>query len=107
MTGFVSTVSEDVLRRERQKAREIRASQWWRNQLGNGRCYYCGGAFPAAELTMDHKTPLVRGGRSTRANLVPCCKPCNNEKKHMLLGEWIQQRAAEGEPLACARHDLT
>lgn len=30
---------------------------------------------------MDHVIPLSRGGRSTKANLVPCCKECNAAKK--------------------------
>ena len=37
---------------------------------------------------MDHLVPLTRGGRSTRDNLVPCCKVCNNQKKNMLPLEW-------------------
>ncbi len=37
---------------------------------------------------MDHLVPLIRGGKSTKSNLVPCCKDCNNKKKHMLPIEW-------------------
>ncbi len=37
---------------------------------------------------MDHLVPLTRGGRSTRDNLVPACKSCNNQKKNMLPLEW-------------------
>ncbi len=40
------------------------------------------------DLTMDHLVPLARGGRSTKDNLVPCCKDCNNLKKSMLPLEW-------------------
>lgn len=36
---------------------------------------------------MDHVVPLVRGGRSTKGNLVPCCKACNTKKKHHLAFE--------------------
>lgn len=106
MDFFVSLTSEDDQKRERAKARELRKSAWWRNQIGSGRCYYCHSFVAPDELTMDHKTPVVRGGRSTKNNLVPCCKDCNNEKKHMLLGEWIQQRIAAGRPLACAKNEL-
>jgi 5-methylcytosine-specific restriction enzyme A len=38
-------------------------------------------------LTMDHLVPLIRGGRSTKGNLVPACKPCNTKKKHQLVFE--------------------
>lgn len=37
---------------------------------------------------MDHRVPLVRGGRSTRGNLVAACKPCNTAKKYLLPAEW-------------------
>jgi len=85
---FISEVSEPEIRREKEKARELRASQWWKNRIARGVCQYCGGTFPPAELTMDHIVPLVRGGRSTRGNVAPACKECNNKKKHMLPVEW-------------------
>jgi len=81
-------VSEEQLRRERDKARELRRSQWWRNRIAAGRCYYCEQAVPAAELTLDHILPLVRGGRSTKGNCVPACKTCNTRKRDLLPTEW-------------------
>jgi 5-methylcytosine-specific restriction endonuclease McrA len=73
---------------EKQKARELRHSSWWKQKLSEGKCYYCGGDFPPEELTMDHKIPLSRGGFSEKINLVPCCKECNNKKKYLLPTEW-------------------
>ncbi len=37
---------------------------------------------------MDHVVPVIRGGKSSRGNVVPSCKECNNKKKHMLPIEW-------------------
>lgn len=37
---------------------------------------------------MEHIVPIVRGGRSTKANVVPCCKACNSQKKYLLPVEW-------------------
>jgi 5-methylcytosine-specific restriction endonuclease McrA len=37
---------------------------------------------------MDHIVPLIRGGKSTKGNLVPACKDCNNKKKYLLPVEW-------------------
>jgi 5-methylcytosine-specific restriction endonuclease McrA len=37
---------------------------------------------------MDHLVPLVRGGRSTKSNIVTACKDCNNRKKYFLPLEW-------------------
>jgi 5-methylcytosine-specific restriction endonuclease McrA len=82
---FIVTVSDDEIRRERQKARELRSSQWWKRRRSAGVCHYCGNKFPAASLTMDHVVPIIRGGKSTKGNVVAACKECNNKKKHSLL----------------------
>jgi 5-methylcytosine-specific restriction endonuclease McrA len=42
---------------------------------------------------MDHIVPIVRGGKSTRGNVVPACKECNSRKKHMLPIEWEEYLA--------------
>lgn len=83
-----SDISEEQLRREREKARELRRSQWWRNRVAAGVCHYCRRSFPPRELTLDHIVPLVRGGRSTRGNCVPACKECNSAKQSLLPIEW-------------------
>ena len=76
------------LKRERQKARELRQSQWWKRRLAKGTCYYCGRPTSPKELTMDHIVPIARGGKSTKSNVVPCCKECNTAKKQLLPMEW-------------------
>ena len=87
---------EEYLRRERAKARELRQSQWWKNRIAQGKCYYCGASLPAKELTLDHIVPLVRGGTSTRGNCVPACKSCNNKKQSLLPIEWAEYLAGFG-----------
>jgi 5-methylcytosine-specific restriction protein A len=69
--------------RERLKAKELRQSSWWKNQLAKGCCHYCHQQFSAEQLTMDHIVPVARGGKSSRGNIVPCCKVCNNNKKYL------------------------
>ena len=81
---FLVEVSEEHIRRERQKARELRASQWWKRRRGAGICHHCGEKFSAGDLTMDHLVPIIRGGKSTKGNLVPSCKKCNAARKHRL-----------------------
>jgi 5-methylcytosine-specific restriction endonuclease McrA len=88
-----SGMDEAVVRQERAKAKELRKSGWWQRKLGAGICYYCGQQFKSSALTMDHIVPLVRGGRSVKANLVPACKECNNQKKTMLPLEWEEYMA--------------
>jgi 5-methylcytosine-specific restriction enzyme A len=89
MVDFSMSVSEEQLRQEREKARALRKTQWWRNRIGQGICHYCQQHFKAAELTLDHLVPLVRGGRSSKGNCVPACKNCNNLKKDLLPIEWV------------------
>jgi 5-methylcytosine-specific restriction endonuclease McrA len=81
---FLITVSEEEIRRERRKARQLRASQWWKRKRAAGVCYHCGLKLPPKELTMDHLVPLIRGGKSSKGNVVPSCKQCNSERKHRL-----------------------
>lgn len=88
MDYFISPVSDREIRREKEKARDIRKTRWWKEKCAEGRCYYCGKEVPPRELTMDHMVPVVRGGKSVKNNLVPACRECNNRKKHLLPVEW-------------------
>ena len=88
MDHFVVELSAEEIRREKDKARELRRSRWWQNRIARGICHYCGGKFSPDELTMDHIVPVTRGGKSTRGNVVPACKECNNRKKYLLPLEW-------------------
>jgi 5-methylcytosine-specific restriction enzyme A len=85
---FFVTVSPEEVRREKDKARALRKTQWWQRQLSKRTCHYCGRTFPQTELTMDHVVPIIRGGKSTRGNTVPACKECNSKKKYLLPLEW-------------------
>jgi len=84
-------VDDDFIRREKNKARELRRSRWWQQKIASGVCHYCQGRFKPAELTMDHVVPIARGGRSVKNNLVPACKECNTAKKTSLLQEWSEE----------------
>lgn len=94
MKPFAYNLENEDIERERRKGRELRASQWWKRQCAKGVCGYCGQPTPAAELTMDHVVPLSRGGRTTKGNVAPACKTCNNAKKQKLLME-----LSEGQPV--------
>ncbi len=81
-------IDEAGLKKQRDKARQLRCSQWWKRKRSTGICHYCRKQFPPKELTMDHIIPLARGGKSEKFNLVPCCKACNTKKKQLLPSEW-------------------
>ncbi len=94
MKPFFSEVSAADILHEKNRARELRRSEWWKRRRAAGLCHYCHERFPPAELTMDHLIPLVRGGRSTKGNIVPACKACNSNKKYALPWEWEADRAS-------------
>ncbi|NLJ27065.1 HNH endonuclease [Desulforhabdus amnigena] len=88
MSVFLVTASPESVRREKEKARALRKTQWWQRQVSKGICYYCRKPTPPEELTMDHVIPLIRDGKSTKGNVVAACKTCNNQKKYLLPIEW-------------------
>jgi two-component system phosphate regulon sensor histidine kinase PhoR len=85
---YAYDLDEAHIKAERRRARELRGSQWWKRRCAKGFCHYCGQPTLPKELTMDHIVPIARGGKSTKGNIVPACKACNNKKKQLLPMEW-------------------
>jgi 5-methylcytosine-specific restriction endonuclease McrA len=88
MKSDPDVINELSIKREKEKARRLRKTQWWMRKIKKGTCYYCEREVGRLALTMDHIVPLSRGGRSNKGNLVPACKECNNKKKSLLPVEW-------------------
>ncbi|MGH7826500.1 MAG: HNH endonuclease [Candidatus Binatia bacterium] len=87
---FLVEVTDEHIRRERKKARELRATQWWKRKRSAGICHHCKERFPPKDLTIDHVVPIIRGGKSSKGNVVPSCKKCNAERKYRLPFEQPQ-----------------
>ena len=71
-------------RRRARKAKveknDLTAAQWREIKLAsNHKCVYCGKKFK--NLTMDHITPISKGGNHTVSNVVPACRSCNSKKQ--------------------------
>jgi len=88
MNSFISQVTEEEIKKEKEKARRLRKSQWWKRKCAEGVCYFCKRKVAPKDLTLDHIVPIIRGGKSTKGNIVPACKECNNKKKYLLPTEW-------------------
>jgi len=88
------TVDEEKIRKEKEKARALRRTHWWYGRIEPGVCHYCRRVVGRENLTMDHVVPLSRGGRSTKGNVVACCKDCNNRKRYLLPVEWEEYLAS-------------
>ncbi len=83
MSNFYFEVTADAafISRERNRARDLKKTQWWQNKLNQGICESCGVKVGRDALTMDHIVPLARGGHSTKGNISALCKGCNQSKK--------------------------
>ncbi len=101
MDHFFTPASETHQKKEKAKARELRASIWWRQVLGKGVCYHCEQKFKSTDLTMDHLIPIARGGKSDKKNCVPSCKECNTKKGYKTRAEMamdeLKSTAAESD----------
>lgn len=79
--NFYEVITDKVhIKKEKQKATELKKTTWWKNKLVEGVCHYCGKKFEVKELTMDHIVPIARGGKTTKGNVVVCCFSCNQKK---------------------------
>ena len=79
-------MNEQIIKREKAAARELRKSRWWQSKIASqARCHYCMKPLRKDECTMDHVLPIARGGKSTKGNVVISCKDCNNHKKDRLF----------------------
>ncbi|MAF91763.1 MAG: HNH endonuclease [Bdellovibrionota bacterium] len=99
MDHFFVTVDQAQIKKERNKARDLRKSPWWKQQLSKGICYYCEESFSANELSMDHIVPVARGGKSSKGNVVPACKDCNSKKGYHTPAELVLQNIDNTEEI--------
>ena len=87
MTELFMPKDSDFIKKEKEKARLLKRTRWWKEKIQKGLCYHCGKSFSPKNLTMDHLVPLVRGGKTGKNNVVVSCKKCNNEKSFKTLVE--------------------
>lgn len=53
-------------------------------------CYLCGKAIDKEkELSLEHRTPLSRGGKNEPSNWSPAHKKCNSDKGALTYEEWL------------------
>lgn len=87
MSDLFMPKNSAYIKKEREVARVLKKTRWWREKIQKGICYYCNQKFLDQDLTMDHLVPLVKGGRSGKNNVVTSCKSCNSKKSHATLVE--------------------
>ena len=72
-----------------------------------GKCMYCGMKLRIADMHIDHKNPVKRGGSDSPSNLHLLCQTCNTRKGAMTDGQFrrayksvglLPAREANGRP---------
>lgn len=51
-------------------------------------CIYCGSR---KQISIDHLTPIARGGDHTADNVAPACMPCNRSKGTQVVAEFLAE----------------
>jgi 5-methylcytosine-specific restriction endonuclease McrA len=59
-------------------------------RTGTAKCWYCGDRAD----TGDHAIPRSRGGPDGVLNVIPACRPCNEDKGNMNVEEFRLYRMA-------------
>lgn len=62
------------------------------------RCRFCHVSLRFRDMTLDHLTPVSRGGKSTIDNLACACSACNHAKANMTEEEFLIALASEKYP---------
>lgn len=80
------------------------STQWKLRQSFPAPCQYCRSSMSLSEATVDHVTPLSKGGIDDETNYVLACEACNSAKGDMLPLEFmVSPRRDEIERARAAR----
>jgi hypothetical protein len=60
-------------------------------RMTGGLCWYCG----SRANSIDHMVPVSRGGSNAYGNVVPACKPCNNNKSDQTVAEFRLRKSRQ------------
>lgn len=64
-----------------------RRELWGRPEALSRKCCYCEVSVPRDLVTREHVVPKSKGGKG--GVIAPCCRACNQQKKDMLLIDFI------------------
>ncbi len=53
-------------------------------------CPYCGKRMAKNDASLDHITPIARGGIHGTCNVLICCRSCNTRKNDMPFDRWLK-----------------
>lgn len=88
---------KEIVRRVKKGHRAHSGAKRMREKLfkkQKGKCFYCGYRMRKAKgngnsVTLEHRTPLSRGGSHAHKNLAAACYTCNTRKRSMLESEFL------------------
>jgi hypothetical protein len=73
-----------TIRREKDQRKSRASSEWKAIRLEIAArdglvCHYCAATVKPSNFTVDHITPVIKGGTDDLSNLVACCRSCNSK----------------------------
>jgi HNH endonuclease len=75
---------------------DLTIGQWIATCIAfNNTCAYCGSRGTPHTFIIEHLVPVVRGGGTTRTNIVPSCSACNGSKTSKHAREWAGDARAD------------
>jgi 5-methylcytosine-specific restriction endonuclease McrA len=51
-------------------------------------CAYCNKKLTRSQISVDHITPVSKGGTNDLSNLAISCRECNSSKSGKMISEW-------------------
>ena len=85
---FVTKRYQRIIAERQTNTEPLTVEQWLLiKKYFNYRCCYCG---TKTKLEQDHLRALSHGGKTTLANIVPCCRSCNAKKNAQHFEKWYK-----------------
>lgn len=81
-------ITADALEADFYNVRENRIKIWERDDY---HCTYCSKQLTRFTATLDHVTPVAKGGDNSADNLVTACLQCNSRKTARPLGDFLAE----------------
>lgn len=84
--------ASEQVRKQLRRALGSLTTKEWQNicERYNYSCAYCG---EQTNLTIEHIVPILMGGKTNAANIVPACQSCNSSKQSSDLVEWYTKQS--------------
>lgn len=82
-------------KRRRMLHGKLKRALWQEVAIEAAPCHYCNRLLRFREITLDHRIPRSKGGRTVIGNLLIACEDCNRDKADMSYEEFQAHKRSE------------